>query len=231
MKKGFDRKQAFTLAEVLITLGIIGIIAALTLPAIVGNYRKKSTVAQLKKLYSSLNQAMKMSEIDNGEYQYWQKALDMGAENYINKYWTPYFKVLTVCTKQTYCGYSNNYPWVNPDGSSNTLIAVNSGYRIPFYINDGVLISVSKAFGGTTDDTDYIFADINGPKAPNKYGIDFFAFERTSKGVLPACNNKTEREVNLDCAPDSGQKAESGFCCLKKIINDGWEIKDDYPWK
>ena len=42
-------KKAFTMAEVLITLGIIGIVAAMTLPSLVGNYQKKQTAMQLKK--------------------------------------------------------------------------------------------------------------------------------------------------------------------------------------
>ena len=43
------RKYAFTLAEVLITLGIIGVVAALTMPALIGHYKKVQTIAQLKK--------------------------------------------------------------------------------------------------------------------------------------------------------------------------------------
>ena len=42
------RKSAFTLAEVLITLGIIGVVAALTIPSIVADYRNKQTATQLK---------------------------------------------------------------------------------------------------------------------------------------------------------------------------------------
>lgn len=49
MKKVLKSKRAFTLAEVLITLGIIGVVAALTLPSVITNYQKKQTVEQLKK--------------------------------------------------------------------------------------------------------------------------------------------------------------------------------------
>lgn len=45
---------AFTLAEVLITLGIIGVVAAMTLPTLINNYRKQETIAKLKKVYSVL---------------------------------------------------------------------------------------------------------------------------------------------------------------------------------
>lgn len=41
--------KAFTLAEVLITLGIIGIVAALTLPALIQNNRNKELQTGLKK--------------------------------------------------------------------------------------------------------------------------------------------------------------------------------------
>ena len=50
------RKIAFTLAEVLITLGIIGVVASLTLPSVIQNYKKQVTVNQLKKAYSTLGQ-------------------------------------------------------------------------------------------------------------------------------------------------------------------------------
>ena len=45
-------KKAFTLAEVLITLGIIGIVAAMTLPVVIGNYQKKVTAAKVKKFWN-----------------------------------------------------------------------------------------------------------------------------------------------------------------------------------
>ena len=51
-------KKAFTLAEVLITLGIIGIVAAMTLPSLIANYQKKVTVNRLKQAYSMINQAL-----------------------------------------------------------------------------------------------------------------------------------------------------------------------------
>ena len=55
------RKNGFTLAEVLITIGIIGIVAAMTLPAVIGNYKKQEVVSRLKKFYVTLNQALLMS--------------------------------------------------------------------------------------------------------------------------------------------------------------------------
>ena len=53
------KKSAFTLAEVLITLGIIGVVAAITLPTLVANYQKQILVNQLKKTYTTLNEGFK----------------------------------------------------------------------------------------------------------------------------------------------------------------------------
>lgn len=61
----------FTLSEVLITLGIIGVVAALTIPTLVANYRKKVVVSKVKKAYSTLQQAVKLSEADNGSCDSW----------------------------------------------------------------------------------------------------------------------------------------------------------------
>ena len=55
----------------LVTLGIIGVVAAITLPNIVVNYKKKQTVTQLKKVYSVLSQAYEMSKSENESSEYW----------------------------------------------------------------------------------------------------------------------------------------------------------------
>ena len=67
--------SGFTLAEVLITLGIIGVVAALTMPALITNYQKQQTINTLKKSYSILQQAIKLSELKNDDTQYWEYTL------------------------------------------------------------------------------------------------------------------------------------------------------------
>ena len=64
------KKIAFTLAEVLITLGIIGIVAAMTLPTLIQSNKNKEVEAKLKKIYSVMNQAILLSEKDNGPKEY-----------------------------------------------------------------------------------------------------------------------------------------------------------------
>ena len=66
----FSRKRiAFTLAEVLITLGIIGVVAALTLPSLITNYQKQVIETRLSKFYTTMNQAVLNSQIENGDFR------------------------------------------------------------------------------------------------------------------------------------------------------------------
>ena len=65
------KKAAFTLAEVLITLGIIGVVAALTLPGLLAEYSKLVVETKLKKFYSQINQAIQLSEAEYGAKEYW----------------------------------------------------------------------------------------------------------------------------------------------------------------
>lgn len=65
---GQAARLGFTLAEVLITLGIIGVVAALTLPALIQNYQKKATATSVKKAYSELNQVIQMAKADYGDH-------------------------------------------------------------------------------------------------------------------------------------------------------------------
>ena len=60
-------KKAFTLAEILITLSILGVVAAITIPTIINKNSEKITVAKVKKIYATLNNAFLQSILDNGK--------------------------------------------------------------------------------------------------------------------------------------------------------------------
>ena len=87
-------KAAFTLAEVLITLAIIGLVAALTIPGVIQGYRKKVVETKLVNFYSTINNAIALSEIDNGKVDTWDTIPDTNQtrEEWIRKYLLPYLK-------------------------------------------------------------------------------------------------------------------------------------------
>ena len=96
-------KKAFTLAEVLITLGIIGVVAALTIPTLVNNYRKKQFETGLKKEYSVLLQALDMYKQDN-ETPLKREDTDQSLAEFKNKI-KPYLKILVDCGDYQSGGY------------------------------------------------------------------------------------------------------------------------------
>ena len=84
-------KRGFTMAEVLITLGILGVVIAMTLPGIMEGYEKKVTANKLKKFYTVMMQAILLAENTNGELKSWMPTADQvlsgqGFEDWYNMY-------------------------------------------------------------------------------------------------------------------------------------------------
>ena len=131
-----DKNKAFTLAEVLITLGIIGVVAAMTIPTLVTSYKKNVIETRLAGFYSKINQAIKASEVHNGEKEAWDIIPNAGYETgedgkpdlskpsslrWFDKYLRPYLKVTKVVADKK-SGFTVVYL---PDGSCFRL-AINS---------------------------------------------------------------------------------------------------------
>ena len=91
----------FTLAEVLITLTIIGVIAALTIPTLMKKYEEQQILTGVKAAYSILQNAVKMSIAENGPMSEW--GLNDAWENYnghknlSERFIVPYLKIASVC--------------------------------------------------------------------------------------------------------------------------------------
>lgn len=226
-------KHAFTLAEILITLGIIGIIAALTIPGLLNNYLKHQTVTQLQKAISVLNQAYKLSYDDLGELPA-TATKDLDSEKYFNTYWAPYIKSLTYCKTLKPCGYKTYTPFTQTNGKKSSWYIVEPRLRSTFVTPDGYVYAIFLATWEdsnttTTKKEEYrIIVDINGGANPNKFGRDVFQLSRTTEdggGIRPYCYQKTDTEINKDCS-ESG----IGECCAEKIRRAGWTITKDYPW-
>lgn len=106
--RGGKKKVAFTLAETLITLGIIGVVAAMTIPNLITTHQKKVTVTKLQKSISVLNQAYKLSVAEQGQPEV-DDILNMQIEDYFYKYWAPYLKHATYCETPMDCGYTSRF--------------------------------------------------------------------------------------------------------------------------
>ena len=241
---GKRQKAAFTLAEVLITLGIIGIVAAMTMPMLVENTKKQQTVAQLKKSYSVLSQAVKLSELENGSVDYWDYTLPV--EQFVNKYLR---KFLTI-QEQTVSAAGVDYRYLN-GGDCFEDMCIASSYILG--LADGTSMVVSRTTGHSNGRV--VFFDLNGKNLPNTIGKDVFAFSiQAQVGVAPfgygkfgasampdkdengeyTTTNQVFGEYNRDLLTSNStyacRKEQRGFWCAALIFSDGWEMRDDYPW-
>ena len=104
-------KRAFTLAEVLITLGIIGVVAAMTLPALIQKNNDRVTITKLKKFMSVMNSAITMAINENGPIESWNLVASdydeelgsstpegkEGKDAFLKKYILPYVKYSSYC--------------------------------------------------------------------------------------------------------------------------------------
>ena len=207
-------KKAFTLAEVLITLGIIGVVAAMTLPTLIQNYKDKERVTALKKQYSIFSQALKMAEFENGAVAGWVDK-DAPREEKANIYREkifPQLKILKDCTDQQAECYGNKVIKLNWGDDTYTGNIVNNGnHWIYGTLADGtdfiIEVQTTPIEDRLPDNTIYasIDIDLNGlDKLPNKVGEDYFYFWITDKGVIPRGT------------PDSTEGADFEQTCLTK---------------
>lgn len=204
-----SKKAAFTLAEVLITLGIIGVVAAVTLPTLISNHKKQVYVTQLKKSVSTLEQAFQLALADSGvdELGNTDLFLSIGeAEcNMFNdsnsqacsQFYTmfkKYIKIVDVKKNSDYKysyikkgstpiypqGYTNNYIISLADGSLIFSYRFFKEQQTSSYTCDFI-----KSQGGIMcAKSGFLTIDVNGKKGPNIEGRDSFSFYIASNGKL-----------------------------------------------
>ncbi len=246
IKTTTGRFKGFTLAEVLITLAIIGVVAALTIPNLIVDFQKKQAVVKLKKVNSVLSQMILKSFSDNGAASGFLPAdkelNEDDTKEFFSTYWLPYFNS-PIVSKDNEIPYSDRYPYKLPSGSDYEF-SVQTNYsagRVYFTTADNTGYFVSIMYwdydvddnGNIVSETaryskeQTIYVDINGVNEPNTFGKDIFLFtaDFNNNTVKTYCADKDSEYINRDCS-----KTGTGFCCSTKMANDGWIMDDDYPW-
>ena len=214
-------KKGFTLAEVLITLGVIGVVAAITLPILTKNYQEKVFVNRLKQTYSMLSQAHLLAITENGDPKYWDLGGNDSSASCLKfaNYYKPHLKILKDCGTNNYggCFYSKGYKalfnnTLKPDQDPTNKLA----NRARIMLNNGA--SVAFWTPGSCDNNNIcgtMAVDLNGYQPPNKAGVDFFSFRVESNTVLPGspsskfpCKYRDTNNTN-------------GILCTKWVIVNG----------
>lgn len=178
------KKNAFTLAEVLITLAIIGVVTAMTMPTLIQNHQKKSLEVATKKFYSMMSQAVKQYMADEGVddlrntdiiHKSREENTDIAREAFVKKY----LNVIRICPNGC---FAKSYKMQNGDTSDTYL-----GYG-KFILSDGIIIDFHSAYGEDYSWPLEIIVDINGNKGPNKIGYDLWTMSIFYDGSIDESN-------------------------------------------
>ena len=225
-----NNRKAFTLAEVLITLGIIGVVAAMTIPNLISNYRKKQIEVQAKVTYSTIQQALRFSSYDDVGYSEVADNDNQEMINWFNDFLGQHLKVEQFCVnKSPGCWHQiynlNGSKWGDQNGTGNNILGFTTSKGARFIIDGYNASDIQNQFGVNMDTAGLVFIfDANGATKPNILGKDVFVLVWTEQGLVPAGHNKTKAQVEQNC------KTGNGRWCLKEVIDNGWTIPD-YIWK
>ena len=224
-----DKKCAFTMAEVLITLGIIGIVAAMTLPSVINNIKNKQHEARFKKAYSVLYQAV--LQMGNENPALWQTYCGNGQYDSDYSFITDFskqFKVLKLQMSYTQSLKDIGYKQQNFYRSQSGKLVFNpdSHDNGAFITQDGMIVFSSGCWWD--DGLDFV-VDTNGHRGPNKFGYDVFYFQISKNNqLLPSSINETFSNVGSQkaggCAFDGNVGGipvnDNGAACSRFALMD-----------
>lgn len=223
--------QSFTMAEVLITIGLIGLVAALTLPGVMDKYRQKALETGMSRFFSVMNQAFYLSTLDNGEEKYWDDYGDDSCAFY-KRYLADYLK-----TTEYECGYYNRI-----DDNRFSKMDDDRFVGIYFPSGDMAVFSYGRTFTYTLNSKKYYkkyTALMSGGTSDKQdaYGRELFVFEIARKradsanitnirGIIPFYGlvSYSNEELLEFCK-------SSPYRCSALIVRNGWKVPKNYPYK
>lgn len=235
-KTKFKTFSGFTLAEVLITLGIIGIVAAMTIPTLMNNTNNKQNVTAFKEAYSILAQAGKSIAYENGGSLSGVGIYNTNTAQTVFDAFSPYLKFVKNCgisngnggcfydtsRYQLSGGVANANMNSNYSSTNWATVILSNGIAMAFH-KGGAGDCVTDRGDGTLTRCGTIEMDVNGVKPPNKIGRDVFGVVVLSNGtVVPSGTYDTPAAVAADCTTSAGG---NGWMCSSKVIK---EDKENY---
>jgi len=207
-------KKAFTLAEVLLTLAVIGVVAALTIPAVITKVTRDQYVVALKKAYNTLKSIEHKAVREHGPMTNWNWK---NTQEDFETYFESYFDTMKECgnTRDEGC-FVTVYTYL--DGSEWDL-NLNTTSRYKFVTSDGIAL----AYIAEQDEkvAGKFWIDVNGQKGPNKYGRDLFNFY-----VIPELGIKPHGAYGVDGKSLSSAEVDkkcpaTGAYCAAKVLSEG----------
>lgn len=195
------KKKAFTLAEVLITICILGIVAAITLPALNANINNNALEKQTLKFYTQMQKAFDLYKVNNESDSITGLGLQENIDGFIKKY----FNIVEVCSEAEDC-LAEEYGYVDGKNLIQTSSIYNSNFHM-YKLQDGSVFSIN-----VNEDSNpiAIFFDVNGKKGPNIAGRDFWTFSVFYNGSIDESKMTPENKAEWT-AEEQKEYVESRF--------------------
>ena len=240
-KEKLERKKAFTLAEVLITLGIIGVVAAISIPTLMQNANEKDTVAKVQKAYNVMSNAYKLAIAEYGTIDKWGVIGETAptfsdrhnediSEEARNNAFSSLDTFLNIISE--YVKFTEKYDVKTAETSGFGDIYFLGGAKVGMPITnyatfaDGTMLRtlyLSNVVGCNAGRQCANFTiDVNGDKGPNTYGKDLFVFYITKEGVFPAGDGKSATDYVFPTHCDGkGSNNSNGRGCTAWVVMNG----------
>ncbi len=228
--------KGFTLSEVLITLGIIGVVAALTIPTLIQNVSNRDVETKLKKFYTTINEAHKFAEAEFGNDNLWFSdtsgpILDNNGNPiegsskqriWFEKYFAKYLKIQKVEVDET-----GTPIFYFMDGTALSFASHTTRDWI-LYTEDPAKclkkhVSIDDAAGCCVFYFNYLPGTIEQSDPEDDYWADL-----RGKGIVPY---KYAWMGSISKMQDNCKPGNNGKYCTALIAMNGWKIPDNYPRK
>ena len=216
------KRNAFTLAEILVTLGIVGVIAALTVPDLVSDYQNKTMAVKIRKFATELNEAIDLYLTDKGK----SSVYTAGIEEHLSSFITSYFNIAKTCVASkhstpnsankdeeaifsTGCFADEPYYSLDQEKSEsfhcpNTSYVLSSSVAICPVIEIKTIGKNNFLNGGNnltiTTKSFLIYTDINGSEPPNIGGRDMFKLTIEENGKVDSETDMTDFQNTMQGA-------------------------------
>lgn len=227
-------------------MGIIGVVAAMTMPALIANYQENVTITRLKKVYSVLSQLYVSVTQEEGYPNEWDVVYnDSGSRDGTMTFYNVlknYTKYLKICNN-----YDCRVEYKLLSGSYNG----DSSYRVgslPMVLADGTFLRANFTDLGGANDCNLVrgssdalksvcaelYVDINGKQFPNTFGRDTFIFYWTKYGIVPVGTKEESSHITFGstCSKNKSSLYSGYGCAAWVLVNENMDYMhcDDLSW-
>ena len=213
-----SRLAAFTLAEVLITLGIIGVVAAMTMPTLINNINKKHWITGYKKAFSELSQIHQLLNSETGG-SYMAKCNDFD-DVCLKNLFAEKMKVVEYCKENVpnKCQESSTYLNGRTRGINQTTevndpwptIVTASGYSVKFRFHGNDCSEFIEGYSQKLPTCGWMQIDVNGFKRPNVVGKDIYFLNIFKNKLFPRYSNELNGQFVSELYETLKEDCENG---------------------